>query len=112
MKGSLKMLAAGTVVMGLLWVGSVQAQPNQGPGSGGAGGPGRGGPPPEAIAACKDKSAGDQCEFERRDGGKVEGTCALPPRGGELSCRPQGPPPGGPGQGGNGGGPGNGGPPR
>ncbi len=36
---------------------------------------GRKGPPPEAISACEDKSAGDSAEFTGRDGESITGTC-------------------------------------
>ena len=72
--------------------------------SGGQGGPGGGdkphGPPPEAIAACKGKSADAGCSFTGREGNNLTGTCFAPPAregngagksgGGErpLACRP------------------------
>jgi len=68
------------------------------------GGPGSGerphGPPPEAIAACKGKSAEAACSFTSREGESRTGTCFAPPAreggdagkpgGGErpLACRP------------------------
>ncbi|MEI6859275.1 MAG: hypothetical protein V5788_05745 [Shewanella sp.] len=36
---------------------------------------GRKGPPPEAISACEDKSAGDSAEFTSRDGDSITGIC-------------------------------------
>ena len=42
------------------------------------------GPRPEAIAACKDKSDGDACEFDAPRG-HVSGTCHKV-RSGELAC--------------------------
>jgi len=41
-------------------------------------------PRPEAIAACKDKSEGDACEFEGRRG-HVAGTCRKAGTG-DLTC--------------------------
>jgi hypothetical protein len=42
------------------------------------------GPRPEAIAACKDKSEGDTCEFDAPRG-HVAGTCHKA-RTGDLAC--------------------------
>jgi hypothetical protein len=42
------------------------------------------GPRPEAIAACKDKSEGDTCEFDAPRG-HVAGTCHKA-RSGDLAC--------------------------
>jgi hypothetical protein len=42
------------------------------------------GPHPEAIAACKDKSEGDACEFDAPRG-HVSGTCRKV-RTGDLAC--------------------------
>lgn len=42
------------------------------------------GPHPEALAACKDKSEGDACEFDA-PWGHVAGTCRKA-RTGELAC--------------------------
>ncbi|MGO9834313.1 MAG: hypothetical protein ACLP1X_08865 [Polyangiaceae bacterium] len=42
------------------------------------------GPRPEAIAACKDKSEGDGCEFDAPRG-HVAGTCHKA-RTGDLAC--------------------------
>lgn len=33
------------------------------------------GPPPEAIAACKDKAAGDTVQFSGRRGETIDATC-------------------------------------
>ena len=33
------------------------------------------GPPPEAIAACKDKAVGDTVQFSGRKGETIEATC-------------------------------------
>jgi hypothetical protein len=41
-------------------------------------------PRPEAIAACKDKSAGDSCEFDAPRG-HIVGTCRTV-RSGDLAC--------------------------
>jgi hypothetical protein len=55
------------------------AQPSGGeqgsPGSGGR----RHGPPPEAIAACKGKTAGAECSFTGRQNDTITGTCFAPP---------------------------------
>ena len=51
-----------------------------------------GGPPPQMLAACKDKKEADACSFESpRSGDQVEGTCQ-PGRDDpdQLSCRPSG----------------------
>jgi hypothetical protein len=42
------------------------------------------GPRPEAVAACKDKSEGDSCEFDAPRG-HVSGTCHRA-RSGDLAC--------------------------
>ncbi|MGO9836642.1 MAG: hypothetical protein ACLP1X_20800 [Polyangiaceae bacterium] len=42
------------------------------------------GPRPEAVAACKDKSEGDACEFDAPRG-HVSGTCHKA-RSGDLAC--------------------------
>lgn len=47
------------------------------------------GPPPQAIAACKDKSSGASCSFVGRENQTRSGNCFAPP--GEnhpLACRP------------------------
>jgi hypothetical protein len=43
------------------------------------------GPSPESIAACKDKTEGDACEFDGAHG-HVAGTCRKG-RSGDLACR-------------------------
>lgn len=54
------------------------------------------GPPPEALAACKDASEGATCSFTHRDH-SITGTCSHGPDGkGPLACKPDGPPPGPP----------------
>ncbi len=45
------------------------------------------GPPPEAIAACKDKSEGDACEFDGPRG-HVSSTCRKSRGGDVLVCLP------------------------
>lgn len=47
----------------------------------------RRGPPPEALAACEGKSAGDPCSFSGPRGDKPQGTC-FAPEGKPLACRP------------------------
>ena len=54
---------------------------------GGRGKGGKGHPPPEALAACEGRSAGDACSFERDDE-EVEGTCFTPADDKPLACRP------------------------
>ena len=49
------------------------------------------GPPPEAYAACKGKSAGDTAEFVSPHGDTVTGVCEL--EGDRLVLRPDNPPP-------------------
>jgi hypothetical protein len=52
-------------------------------------GGGQAGPPPQAIAACKDRSSGASCSFVGRENQTLSGTCFAPP--GEnhlLACRP------------------------
>ena len=51
----------------------------------------RRGPPQQAIDACADASAGDECSFENRRGDAMQGNCTERRRGGEgLACRPEG----------------------
>jgi hypothetical protein len=52
-------------------------------------------PPPEAIAACEQKSAGDSCTVKLPDDRTLDGVCRPPPEGkeGPLACVPDGPPP-------------------
>jgi hypothetical protein len=47
--------------------------------------------PPEAFEACAGKKAADACTVSH-DGHTMDGTCEDGP-GGELHCRPSGPPP-------------------
>lgn len=63
------------------------AKPDRGDGEG------RRGPPPEAIKACKGKSAKDACSFTGRHDDTVKGTCFVPPDVDELACAPEGGPP-------------------
>ncbi len=86
------------LLAGMAATSSSFAQPS---GQGGQGGGDRPhGPPPEAIAACKGKSADAACSFTNREGDKRTGTCFAPPAregdsagksGGErpLACRPE-----------------------
>lgn len=48
------------------------------------------GPPPEAIAACKDKSSGDDCSFTGRNSQNITGTCFAPPSSGQQGSGGQG----------------------
>ena len=60
------------------------AQSNQGgPGMGQGGGQQHKGPPPEAIEACRGKSAGTACSFTGRNGESLGGTCFAPPERGQ-----------------------------
>ena len=49
------------------------------------------GPPPEAIAACSGKAAGDEVTFTLRDGHQLTGKCEL--ENDVLAARPIGAPP-------------------
>lgn len=56
----------------------------------------RRGPPPEAIAACEDKSEGDACSVEFR-GRTIDGKCVNGPSADDaLACMPEGGRPPGP----------------
>lgn len=46
-------------------------------------------PPKEALNACVDKSAGQQCVFEGRKGSE-SGTCFAPSEELPLACKPAG----------------------
>jgi hypothetical protein len=51
-------------------------------------------PPPEAVAACKDKHSGDACTVQLRDR-SIDGVCKAPPDAdgdGTLACMPEHPP--------------------
>lgn len=63
------------------------AKPPEGDGNRGA--KGHRGPPPEAIEACSNESAGADCSFT---GGRGEesGTCFTPDENKPLACKPQG----------------------
>jgi len=50
-------------------------------------------PPREAVTACSGLQAAAACAFTH-DGTNLTGTCATPPGGSALACRPAGPPPG------------------
>jgi hypothetical protein len=65
-------------------------------------GGGHRGPPPEALAACKGRAAGDSCSFSSPHGDSVSGTCFTPDSSKPVACKPAGGPPGG--GGGHGGG--------
>ena len=53
-------------------------------------------PPPDMVAACDNRAAGDSCSVTFK-GQTIEGTCRSDPRGdGPLACFAKGPPPGGP----------------
>jgi len=66
------------------------AQPTQPAGGFGSPGGGAPGAPPPAVAACKDKAAGDACTFTGRRG-EVEGTCGpWPSEPAQTACVPAG----------------------
>jgi hypothetical protein len=54
------------------------------------------GPPPEALAACKSASSGQQCSFTSPHGDQISGSCTSREEGKPLACRPAHPPGGGP----------------
>ena len=79
----MKTLLTATPIAALLCLGlAAEAKP---PGGGR-------GPPPEAIAACEGKQAGDACSFEGRRGAE-EGSCFAPREDLPLACRPANAPP-------------------
>ena len=45
-------------------------------------------PPREAVEACEDLEAGEECAFEGRDQETVTGTCFTPDQDKPLACRP------------------------
>jgi hypothetical protein len=53
--------------------------------------PGHRGPPPEALAACEDKSEGDACTVQLGDR-TIDGTCEAPTNR-KLACVPADMPP-------------------
>lgn len=77
-----------------LMLGEAHATDSQQPPSGPGGQPPS--PPPEAIAACKGKSAGTQASFTGRNGEQITGTCQQ--IGSVLALRPDHMPAGGPGK--------------
>jgi hypothetical protein len=89
------------VFLGLLVSFTALAQPTgggeKGSPRGGPGGAHR--PPPEALEACKGKSADASCSFTHH-GYSVEGTCFTPASDKPLACRPAKGPRGGKGAGG------------
>lgn len=50
------------------------------------------GPPPEALAACKSATSGQQCSFTSPHGDQISGTCTAREDGKPLACRPSHPP--------------------
>jgi hypothetical protein len=65
-----------SIGLSVLTVAAVAQPSDQGsPASGGR----RHGPPPEAIAACKGKTAGAECSFSGRHDDPLTGTCFAPP---------------------------------
>ena len=50
------------------------------------------GPPPEALAACKSATSGEQCSFTSPHGDQISGTCTSREEGKPLACRPSHPP--------------------
>lgn len=51
-------------------------------------GPGMQPPPPESLAACKEKKNGDTCSFQGREGETIDGTCTSPETKLPLGCKP------------------------
>ncbi len=74
---------------GMLASSTVFAQPANG--QGGPGGEKRRGPPPEAVEACKSKSASAVCSFTDREGVKLTGTCFAPPPRPDGAAKPDAP---------------------
>jgi hypothetical protein len=68
-------IAVGVMLLAVPTLGAAQDRPDGGE---------HHGPRPEALAACKDKSEGDACEFDGPRG-HVAGTCHRA-RAGELAC--------------------------
>ena len=50
------------------------------------------GPPPEALAACKDQQEGATCQFTAPRGETISGTCRTGPHGEAPACAPTGMP--------------------
>jgi hypothetical protein len=50
------------------------------------------GPPPEALAACKSATSGQQCSFTSPHGDQISGTCNSREESKPLACRPSHPP--------------------
>ena len=50
------------------------------------------GPPPEALAACKSATSGQECSFTSPHGDQISGTCTSREEGKPLACRPSHPP--------------------
>jgi hypothetical protein len=50
------------------------------------------GPPPEALAACKSATSGQDCSFTSAHGDQISGTCMAHEEGKPLACRPAHPP--------------------
>ena len=79
---------------------ALAAQAQMSGSNGPQGGPGAGEhkrPPPEAIEACKGKSADAPCSFTGREGRQVSGTCFSPPPRPDgdkppMACKPEHPP--------------------
>ncbi|MGA7750560.1 MAG: hypothetical protein WCA63_10465 [Gallionella sp.] len=95
------LILAGMATIAAAQSSNPQGDGQEGPGNGGQGGsnigpgmgPGSGqhphGPPPQAIAACKDKASGAECSFIGRENKTRTGTCFAPPGGNHpLACRP------------------------
>jgi len=74
------------------WAGPGGPQWGEPGGPQGGGGPvARRGPPPEAVEACRDKKAGDECVIQRGDW-EMKGACSAPPEqqdGEQLACAPK-----------------------
>jgi hypothetical protein len=79
------------VMIGCILIGAVQLTYASDSPAGGPPGGHPPGPPPEAIAACSGKTAGDEVSFTLRDGHQLSGKCQL--ENGVLAARPAGAPP-------------------
>jgi serine/threonine-protein kinase len=47
------------------------------------------GPPPRAVAACKDSASGSRCRFRTKTGERFKGRCWSPNRQVPLACKPE-----------------------
>jgi hypothetical protein len=79
------------VMIGCILAGGMQVTYADDPPAGAPPGGRPAGPPPEAVAACSGKAAGDEVSFTLRDGHQLSGKCQL--ENGVLAARPTGGPP-------------------